>query len=76
MVDVEDLSMSNIDINKCYKCNKNISLMGFKCKCDKYFCIKHRYSDKHNCEYDYKKNHKNKILEENPVIKKMKIENI
>jgi AN1-type zinc finger protein 5/6 len=76
MVNIEDSSMVNIDINNCYKCNKDISLIKFKCKCDKYFCIKHRYSDIHNCNYDYKTNNKKKLSEENPVIKKMKIENI
>lgn len=43
---------------KCEKCNKNIKLMSFKCKCLKKFCIKCLSSNVHNCTFDYKQEQK------------------
>jgi hypothetical protein len=43
---------------KCEKCNKNIKLLPFVCKCLKKFCIKCLPSNVHNCEFDYKKEQK------------------
>lgn len=43
-------------VEKCQECNKNIKLLSFECKCHKKFCIK--CLQKHNCEFDYKKEQK------------------
>jgi hypothetical protein len=40
---------------KCLKCNVNLHLLPFKCKCGGNFCVKHRYSFEHNCVFDYAK---------------------
>ncbi|CAJ0922041.1 unnamed protein product [Ranitomeya imitator] len=40
--------------NRCFMCRKKIGLTGFDCRCGNLFCGLHRYSDKHNCPYDYK----------------------
>ena len=31
-----------------------IRTLGFECRCGLYFCGIHRYSDKHDCPFDYK----------------------
>jgi AN1-type zinc finger protein 5/6 len=38
---------------KCWKCNKRVGLLGFKCKCDYVFCSNHRLSHAHQCIVDY-----------------------
>ena len=54
---------------RCGVCRKKLGLTGnfknvyrtiftgfvaFKCRCGLYFCGIHRYSDKHDCQFDYK----------------------
>lgn len=52
----------NSEKTKCYVCNKKISLIEMivaKCKCDNYFCTKHKFASNvtslssHTCNYDY-----------------------
>ncbi|KMZ59706.1 Zinc finger A20 and AN1 domain-containing stress-associated protein [Zostera marina] len=62
--------------DRCSFCNKKIDLMGYKCRCDDVFCSVHRYSDKHNCGFDYKTLAKDAIAKANPVVKAEKIEKI
>uniref|UniRef100_A0A3B3R3J0 Zinc finger, AN1-type domain 5a n=1 Tax=Paramormyrops kingsleyae TaxID=1676925 RepID=A0A3B3R3J0_9TELE len=49
---------------------------GFDCRCGNLFCGLHRYSDKHNCPYDYKAEAAAKIRKENPVVVADKIQRI
>lgn len=49
---------------------------GFDCRCGNLFCGIHRYSDKHNCPYDYKADAAAKIRKENPVVVADKIQRI
>lgn len=49
---------------------------GFDCRCGNLFCGLHRYSDKHNCPYDYKAEAAAKIRKENPVVVAEKIQRI
>lgn len=49
---------------------------GFDCRCGNLFCGLHRYSDKHNCPYDYKAEAADKIRKENPVVVADKIQRI
>lgn len=61
---------------RCAKCNKKLKLSAIKCRCDQYFCTAHRYSDLHDCPFDYKK-HGKKILEkQNPLIAADKIDKL
>ncbi|KAF3972272.1 hypothetical protein ACB098_02G119900 [Castanea mollissima] len=62
--------------NRCNFCKKRIGLMGFKCRCDLMFCSMHRYSDKHNCVFDYKGEAQDAIAKANPVVKADKVEKI
>lgn len=49
---------------------------GFGCRCGNLFCGIHRYSDKHNCTFDYKAEAAAKIRKENPVVVADKIQRI
>merc|ERR1719445_1699574 len=40
--------------NRCLSCKKKVGLTGFTCRCGGLFCSIHRYSDKHECTFDYK----------------------
>jgi hypothetical protein len=60
--------MEKIKCNKCNKCNKKIGLIVFDCKCKKNFCAIHRYSETHDCIFDFKQYEINKLIKENPKI--------
>uniref|UniRef100_A0A8C5U856 AN1-type domain-containing protein n=1 Tax=Malurus cyaneus samueli TaxID=2593467 RepID=A0A8C5U856_9PASS len=62
--------------NRCFTCRKKVGLTGFVCRCGNLFCGLHRYSDKHNCPYDYKAEAATKIRKENPVVVAEKIQRI
>ncbi|XP_029904055.1 AN1-type zinc finger protein 6 isoform X2 [Myripristis murdjan] len=62
--------------NRCFTCRKKIGLTGFDCRCGNVFCSMHRYSDTHNCSFDYKADAAEKIRKENPVIVGEKIQKI
>jgi AN1-type zinc finger protein 5/6 len=65
-----------VNINRCMSCNKKIGLMGFQCKCKYYFCTEHRYSDSHNCVFDYKTCGKEVLKNANPQVIPSKINTI
>ena len=60
--------------NRCMSCNKKIGLLGFQCKCEYYFCSEHRYSDRHECAFDYKSHGKELLIKANPNIVAKKID--
>nr|XP_061836753.1 AN1-type zinc finger protein 5-like isoform X1 [Nerophis lumbriciformis] len=62
--------------NRCFMCRKKLGLTDFDCRCGNLFCGVHRYSDKHNCPYDYKAEAAEKIRKENPVVVADKIQRI
>ncbi|XP_051541317.1 AN1-type zinc finger protein 5-like isoform X2 [Myxocyprinus asiaticus] len=62
--------------NRCFMCRKKVGLTGFDCRCGNLFCGLHRYSDKHNCPYDYKAEAAAKIRKENPIVVADKIQRI
>uniref|UniRef100_A0A2K5CPF6 AN1-type domain-containing protein n=1 Tax=Aotus nancymaae TaxID=37293 RepID=A0A2K5CPF6_AOTNA len=62
--------------NRCFMCRKKVGLTGFDCRCGNLFCGLHRYSDNHNCPYDYKAEAAAKIRKENPVVVAEKIQRI
>lgn len=61
---------------KCAVCQKKITMIYIQCRCDEYFCGKHRYANEHKCKYDYKKSQKEIIRKENPIVVKEKFEKI
>ncbi|CAI8602181.1 unnamed protein product [Vicia faba] len=60
--------------NRCGTCQKRVGLTGFTCKCGNLFCAKHRYSEKHDCPYDYQAVGRDAIAKSNPVIKADKLD--
>ncbi|KAJ6795069.1 zinc finger A20 and AN1 domain-containing stress-associated protein 6-like [Iris pallida] len=63
-------------VNRCVLCCKKVGLTGFKCRCGGTFCSSHRYSETHECSFDYKTAGREAIAKENPIVKAEKIEKI
>ena len=61
------------NIEKCWKCNVRIGLLGFKCKCSYVFCGIHRYFYEHDCTYDWLNHDREILLKQNKEIKQNKI---
>lgn len=61
---------------RCITCRKRVGLTGFNCKCGNIFCAVHRYSDKHDCPFDYRTAARNEIAKANPVVKPEKLNKI
>jgi len=59
---------------RCGICKKKIGLTGFDCRCGGLFCSTHRYSDSHNCNFDYKIDGREKIRKANPLVQDDKID--
>lgn len=62
--------------NRCNTCRKRVGLTGFTCRCGNLFCAMHRYSDKHNCPFDYRTAGRDAIAKANPVVKAEKLDRI
>jgi len=62
--------------NKCNKCSKKVSILGFQCKCGSTFCKSHRLPEDHDCDYDFKKAGVAKLTKDNPVVVASKIQMI
>ncbi|KAM7406661.1 hypothetical protein PAMP_001027 [Pampus punctatissimus] len=89
-IDVERASVSEVSVDspaeteekpkgkkkRCFTCRKKVGLTGFDCRCGNVFCSIHRYSDVHNCTFDYKADAAERIRKDNPVIVGEKIHKI
>jgi len=62
--------------NRCLSCKKKLGLTGFSCRCGGLFCGIHRYSDKHDCSFDYKAMGEKEIAKANPVVVAEKVAKI
>ncbi|XP_059646331.1 zinc finger A20 and AN1 domain-containing stress-associated protein 8-like [Cornus florida] len=62
--------------NRCSTCRKRVGLTGFNCRCGNLFCAVHRYSDKHDCPFDYRSAAQDAIAKANPVVKAEKLDKI
>ncbi|BFZ25825.1 hypothetical protein BsWGS_28864 [Bradybaena similaris] len=62
--------------NRCSECRKKVGLTGFVCHCGKLLCSLHRYSDTHECTFDFKEKGQEEIRKNNPVVKGEKIQRI
>ena len=61
---------------RCAMCNKKLKLTAIQCKCNNYYCDMHRYSDCHDCKFDYKNNARNALEKNNPVVISKKLDNV
>ncbi|XP_043483377.1 AN1-type zinc finger protein 6 [Leptopilina heterotoma] len=62
--------------NRCAVCRKKVGLTGFECRCGGLFCAVHRYSDKHDCKFDYREMGAQEIRRNNPVVVGEKVQKI
>ena len=61
---------------RCLTCRKKVGLTFFACRCGGIFCALHRYSDKHQCDFDYNALARQEIARNNPVIQGAKLNKI
>lgn len=71
--DQTTLSEAKRVVSRCSGCRRKVGLTGFRCRCGDLFCAEHRYSDRHDCSYDYKAAGREAIAKENPVVRAAKI---
>lgn len=58
-------------------CKKKLKLTDeIPCRCGSFFCQIHRFSTKHDCSFDYKKEQQEHIKRTNPKIEIDKLERI
>ncbi|EEF33629.1 zinc finger A20 and AN1 domain-containing stress-associated protein 4 [Ricinus communis] len=62
--------------NRCFVCRKRVGLTGFRCRCESMFCGAHRYPEKHNCTFDFKKIGREEIARANPLVVAQKLHKI
>ncbi|XP_036410020.1 AN1-type zinc finger protein 5-like [Megalops cyprinoides] len=62
--------------NRCFTCRKKVGLTGFDCRCGNVFCSIHRYSDKHDCPFDYRGAATARLRKENPIVVAEKIQKL
>ncbi|XP_053681548.1 uncharacterized protein LOC128732328 [Sabethes cyaneus] len=61
---------------RCLTCRKKVGLVGCVCRCGGLFCGLHRYTDKHDCSFDYRSLAAAEIKRNNPVVTGEKIRKI
>jgi predicted nucleic acid binding AN1-type Zn finger protein len=59
----------------CAKCKRK-SLMSVTCKCNKTFCFGCRQPEDHECSFDFKLAHQEKLKKENPLVLGEKLEKV
>lgn len=62
--------------SRCFLCRKKVGLTGFKCHCGYVYCSEHRYSDAHDCDYDYQTNGRQQLAKANPLVVASKLNKI
>jgi len=65
----EARAKGNKKSGRCAACGRKVGLMGFECRCGGVFCGAHRYSDRHDCGYDYRAAGRDAIARANPVVR-------
>ena len=62
---------------RCSQCRRKLPLVArYECRCNKWFCAKHRYSEEHECDYDYMSEGRRLIAANNPKIQASKLPKI
>ncbi|XP_046683547.1 AN1-type zinc finger protein 6-like [Homalodisca vitripennis] len=59
--------------HRCAVCRKRVGLTGIECRCGGLYCGIHRYSDKHDCSFDYRELGAQEIRRNNPRVVSEKI---
>ncbi|KAM0688073.1 hypothetical protein COBT_000671 [Conglomerata obtusa] len=62
------------DTLACFSCKKKLRVTTqHECRCGNLFCARHRFSDQHACNFDYRKLATERLKKENPVVEKEKL---
>jgi len=64
------------NVEKCWKCNRNVGLLGFGCRCSYVFCRVHRIPEKHDCIFNWKQSWKDDLRKQLEFEKDTKIDKI
>lgn len=57
-----------VQTDRCWSCKRKTGPMSFKCKCQFYFCSRHRLPEEHSCSFDHRSAGVRKLSEENPLV--------
>lgn len=72
--DGADAPVKQVKRNRCWKCKKKVGLTGIECRCGFVFCGAHRYSDQHDCQFDFKSFERDAIAKANSKVSPDKLE--
>ncbi|XP_039275467.1 AN1-type zinc finger protein 4 [Nilaparvata lugens] len=62
---------------RCTVCRKRLTIIStYTCRCGNIFCSIHRYSEAHDCDYDYKEEGRRILEQNNPLIRAPKLPKI
>ncbi|KAL0275650.1 UNVERIFIED_CONTAM: hypothetical protein PYX00_003447 [Menopon gallinae] len=62
---------------RCSQCKKKLNITNtYNCRCGELFCAVHRYSEVHNCVFDYKQEGRKLLQQMNPLIAASKLPKI
>ncbi|CAL5401519.1 unnamed protein product [Camellia sinensis] len=76
LLNENNVIVKEVQPNRCSACRKRVGLTGFNCRCGNLFCAVHRYSDKHDCPFDYRSAAQDAIAKANPVVKAEKLDKL
>lgn len=66
---IESLPALNKKRMRCEHCNKRLNITNiYNCRCGRIFCSQHRYSEVHDCKYDYKTEGRKILEQQNPLV--------
>ncbi|CAD8102301.1 unnamed protein product [Paramecium primaurelia] len=66
----------NEDPSKCKICKRKLGIAGIQCKCEAYFCNKHRLPEEHQCTFDHAEKAKQLLRKNNPLVDPQKLEKL
>lgn len=53
-IKIEDDKPKQTNIYNCWKCDKKVGHLGFKCDCGFIYCKSHRHFSDHECDFNFK----------------------
>lgn len=54
--------------DRCFCCKRMLGPVNFKCKCSRFFCMKHRHPEEHSCDFDFVTDGAQKLKVSNPLV--------
>ncbi|GIX61850.1 zinc finger A20 and AN1 domain-containing stress-associated protein 6 [Babesia caballi] len=62
--------------DRCHRCDRLIGVLGFKCRCNHYFCAQHRQANMHGCTFDFKGLFRTQLATKSQKVVRDKLERI